>query len=219
MNIVCLIVVPLFFLMISFYFRFWMEADNSKRVYALFAWGVFFGVLYYSLSPLVLSQFDNKIALSAVFFKSMLIDGLLFGGLFTLTCIGLCYWLSEDDVHNMSVGATGTFGYLCGTLTVQNILIFAKKEYTDNILLYIPYILYITAICTIVGIFFGLMRDAHEVWKKILFIIVGMIACGVMSGLYSFLSFVNNWTIWIIAGLCLVLSIVFYFIDYGEYSE
>lgn len=219
MNIVCLIAVPLFFIMISFYFRFWMDSDNSKRIYALFAWGFFFGVLYYTLSSLAASSFDNKIALSAVFAKSMLIDGLLFGGVFALTCIGLCYWLSEDDMHNMSVGATGGFGYLCGTMTVRNILIFIRQEYTDNILLYIPFILFLIAVCAVVGIFYGLTRDADETWKKLLFITAGMLACGVLTGIYSFLSFVNNWTIWIIAAISLALSIVFYFIDYREYSD
>ena len=219
MSIVCLIIVPLFFILISFYFRFWMEPENSKRVYALFVWGLFFGVLYYTLLPFVSSQFDNKIAVSAVFVRSLLIDGLLFGSLFALTCIGLCRLLSEDDMHNKSVGATGAFGYICGVLTVQNILIFVKQEYTDQLLIYIPYILYIVAICAVVGIFYGLSRDSMEVWKKLIFVPAGMLACSLLTFLYSFVSFFQNWTIWIIAGLCLVLSIVFYFIDYGEYSE
>ena len=162
MNIVCLIAVPLFFIMISFYFRFWMDSDNSKRIYALFAWGFFFGVLYYTLSPLAAFSFDNKIALSAVFTRSMLIDGLLFGGVFALTCIGLCYWLSEDDMHNMSVGATGAFGYLCGTMTVRNILIFIRQEYTDNILLYIPFILFLIAVCAVVGTVYQLLHLCRQ---------------------------------------------------------
>ena len=88
MNIVCLIIVPLFFMMISIYFRLWMDNDDFRRVRALFLWGLAVGVIYWTLLPLVSGQFDNKIAMSAVLVKSLLIDGLLFAGVVVTTLFG-----------------------------------------------------------------------------------------------------------------------------------
>ena len=219
MNIVCLIIVPLFFIMISIYFRLWMDNDDFRRVRALFLWGLAVGVIYWTLLPLVSGQFDNKIAMSSILVKSLLIDGLLFAVVVVTSLFGLCYMLAEDSVHNMSIGATECFGYLCGILTVSNILAFAGQNYTDDILRYIPYLLWLVGMCGIFGIFYGMFRDSHELWQKLIFLPVCVVSCGLLSGLYAFIAFFRNWIIWIIGGVSLVPALVLYFIDYLECSE
>ena len=219
MNIVCLIIVPLFFIMISLYFRLWMDNDDFRCVRALFFWGLAVGIIYWTLLPLVSGQFDNKIAMSSILVKSLLIDGLLFAVVVVTSLFGLCYMLAEDSAHNMSIGATGCFGYLCGILTVSDILAFVGQTYTDDILRYIPYLLWLVGICSIFGIFYGMFRDSHELWQKLIYLPVCVVSCGLLTGLYAFIAFFQNWIIWIIAGVCLAPALVLYFIDYLEYSE
>lgn len=219
MNILCLLIVPLFFAAVVLYFQTWMNMEDFWSVFKFLMWGLIFGILNAIAGTWLNAPFYNKIAWQAVLTRCICIDGLSFSFLFIATFYGLCKAYEIDSSNMWSASAVACFGYIIGVLTISNILTFLKSEYTHRYLTYIPYLLCYVSVCISSGFFYSRISDASEWWAKILLFIASVLASALLIASYNFMMFLGGIQVYFLCIIYAALIIVFYILDFMEYGD
>ena len=219
MNILCLLIVPLFFAAVVLYFQTWMNVEDFWSVFKFLMWGLIFGIIYAIGGTWLNAPFYNKIAWQAVLTRCICIDGLAFSFLFIASFYGLCKAYETDSSNMWSASAVACFGYVCGVLTILNLLTFLKSEYTHRYFTYIPYLLCYVSVCICAGFFYAKISEADGFLPKFLLFVGSVVACAVLPASYNFMMFLGGVGVYFLCVIYAALIIVFYILDFMDYGD
>lgn len=219
MQILSLVVIPLFFVMMALYFQFWIKADDFKAIFVFFLWGVLFSILYNCIFSIVNTPFIDKVATSTVIIRCIFVDGLFFASLFTLSFFGVCKIYDIDSNNLWTKSFLICFGFVCGALMINHVLSFMQCQYIDNLLLYVPYLLCYVTICIVCGFSYHKIKESIEWYIKLIYVISGILINGLLIASYSYLLFLRTSWIYILCVVYVAAIVMFYFLDYNQYGE
>ena len=210
-----LTILPSIIIILSIILCNWLKKEQFLQYFKIYLLGILAGIII----CIVFSFFKTIFAGSAhhltILIKSLLIDGLLFSVLFSISLYFIFNFILDVKLTSTwSITSIMIFAYLGGIYTLLNIVGTFTRDHPDNSLIYFSFIAFLLYISIISGMGFCKFFDSYKIINKVLWAILFIGILSLSFAIYNYLMFYNYYEHYFFIAVFIIISIFFEIFDF-----